>query len=85
MFPEECQANDWVRCFGHDDESLLERVVTDFELHCVCCTGFFEFCVGILYLERGWRCLRDIGCVGFSLYLVCVSFADDVDVGSRVD
>ena len=80
-----CQANDWVGCFGHDDEGLFERVVTDFELYCVCRAGFFKFGVGVLYLERGRGCLRDYGCVSFSLYLVCVSFADDVDVGSRVN
>ena len=85
MLPEKCQADDWVRCFGHDDESLFERVVTDFELHCVGRAGFFKFCVGVLYLERGRRCHRDYGCFGFSLYLVCVCFADDVDVGSRVN
>ena len=84
-FPEEYQDDDWVGCFGHDDEGLFERVVPVFELHCVCCSSFFKFGVGILYLELGRRCLRNYGCIGFSLYFVCVSFADDVDVGSRID
>ena len=85
MFSEECQADDWVGCFGHDDEGLFERVVPDFELHCVARARFFKFGVGILSLERGRRCLRNYGCIGFSLYLVCVSFADDVNIGSRVN
>ena len=85
MFPKKCQANDWVGCFGHDDEGLFERIVADFELHRVCCSGFFEFGFGILYFERGRRCPRNYGCIGFSLYFICVSFTDDVDVGSRID